>query len=570
MKRFSLTRADVFTLLFAPAIFIFQKKKRPVGIAVLLLSLLALSGCFRNYFKINSRPVSDSSSLATLKNSDKYFVIHLRNGFFALKNISANGSRIEGDLQTLPAERERFIYASQAPSKTYKSRDKALLFSEVHLYAQNENASDSTHISIPVTSISRVDIFEKDKGKTIGSYVLGSLGIYAGIGLIFAIIVLATCNCPQVYTYDGNQYNFKSGVFSGAIYSSLEKTDYLPLDNLAATNGKYIFKIANNQKEEQFINQVQLVSVEHTANVRVLLDRMGQPHTYGTNVIPGQPEKMSAEATEAIKHVDGNPYMFNENSDPKSELGSAVINFENSSAGKSGKLIIHAKNSLWSGYIFDEFSSLFGSKYQNWIAKQDKASRQSLEQWQQEQALPLMVYIKVGKDWKFVDYFPFTGNTAGRDMIMQIPLPQNEKSVKVKIESAYMFWEMDYAAMDFSADAPVAIGYLNPSLAATSNNEIKMQQLFAKDKEYAALKEDESINVEFNDAAREKDKETSWFLSSTGYYHSTKNYSGKTQLAELYQFRKKGAFNKFSMEKFKLGREALAKGINFTNAERGE
>lgn len=199
-----------------------------------------------------------------------------------------------------------------------------------------------------------------------------------------------------MYTFDGNQYNFKSGVFSGAIYSSPEKTDYLPLDNVQSIHGKYLFKLAYNQKEEQFINQVQLVNADHSDTTHVLLDRQGRPHTYSNDVMTGQAENVSKEVAEAIKYKDENVYMFNQQADRKAKFGSIILNFDKTNA-TDVKLIVHAKNTLWSGYIFDEFSSMFGSKYQSWIAKQDNADKKVLEKWQHDQALPLMVYIEKDK-----------------------------------------------------------------------------------------------------------------------------------------------------------------------------
>ncbi len=564
MKRFPFT-SDLIALLFAPVIFLLIKKKRMKGIIIISVSLVAFSGCFKNYFKINSNMISDSTSIATLRNSDKFVILHTKNSVYALKNISVNGNALEADLQAVPPEREKFINAKNSSTITYKSIDKAELFSEVHVYAPAERTTDSSHISIPFKKVSSVEVFEKDGGKTIGSYVLGGVGIVLGAFAIFAIILAIACNCPQVYTFDGSQYNFKSGVFSGAIYSSLEKTDYLPLDNLQSINGKYLFKLANNQKEEQFINQVQLINAEHSDNNQVLLDRKGTPYTYSTNVTVGQSENVSKEVAEAIKYKDGNVYMFNEQNDSKSSFGNVILNFVRTEGSDDGKLIIHAKNTLWSGYIFDEFSSMFGSKYQSWVSKQDNADRKVIEKWQQDQALPLMVYVETDKGWTFADYFPFTGNTAGRDMIMKLELPGNKRNVRVKIECTYMFWEIDYAAMDFSIDEPVKMNYLNPLVAITNNNEPKIAFVAQKDKDYAALKEDESLNVEFNTPSAIKGKENSLFLSSTGYYHSTKEYPGKTQTATLYQFKKKGAFNQFSKMKYNQARQALAKGINFSN-----
>lgn len=116
--------------------------------------------------------------------------------------------------------------------------------------------------------------------------------------------------------------------------------------------------------------------------------------------------------------------------------------------------------------------------------------------------------------------------------------------------------------MDFSADEPVKINYLNPATAVTNNNETKIAQLSARDKDYTALKEEESINIGFDKAAETTGRSNALFLLTTGYYHSKKRYTGKTQTATLYQFRKKGAFNEYSIMKNKYAQEALARGIN--------
>ncbi len=558
MKRPTIT--DLFILLFAPFIFLFIKGRRMAGIVILLTLTFAFSGCFKNYFKTKTLTISDSSVTA-LKNADKYFVVHLKNGFYNLRNITLNGNTIEGSVQALAPEREKFVMANNPAAKTYKSRDKSLLFSEVHLYAQDESATESSHVSIPLTSVSQIIVYEKDTGKTVASYLLGGVGIYLGVTALVGLILLATCNCPQVYTFDGDQYNFKSGVFSGAIYSSIEKTDYLPLDNIQSINGKYHFKLANNQQEVQFINQVQLISAEHSNSTNVLLDRKGTPYTYGNNLSRGRIENLSGPVEEVLQNKDGKVYMFEQQSDGKSLFGSVILNFTPTDDNGEGKLIVHAKNSSWSGYIFDEFSSLFGSKYQSWVSRQDNAKREVIEKWQQEQALPLTVYVETDNGWTFADYFPFTGNTAGRDMIMKLKLPKDKKNVRVKIECAHMFWELDYAAMDFSKDEPVKITQVAADVAK-ANDAIKLAELAAKDKSYVALKEDEALTVEFTQPSPVTGKTQSIFLSATGYYHSTKEYTGKTETAALYQFKKKGAFNRFSQIKYSQAKEALAKGIS--------
>jgi len=45
--------------------------------------------------------------------------------------------------------------------------------------------------------------------------------------------------------------------------------------------------------------------------------------------------------------------------------------------------------------------------------------------------------------------------------------------------------------------------------------------------------------------------ESSWFLISGGYYHSLEPITGKANYNELMKFRKQGAFDAFSRERYK-------------------
>jgi hypothetical protein len=129
-----------------------------------------------------------------------------------------------------------------------------------------------------------------------------------------------------------------------------------------------------------------------------------------------------------------------------------------------------------------------------------------------------------------------------------------------------MFWELDYAAMDFSKDATVKITYSNPLIATTNSKDSNLKQLSLKDKDYVSLKEEEALSVEFGALPTVKDKVHSQFLLTAGYYHNIKEYTGKAQTAKLYKFRKKGAFNQYSKAKYEYARDVLAKGIRLNTS----
>jgi hypothetical protein len=560
MKRLIPSPATAMAFLF-PIILFIVRKKRKAGVIYLLATFVLCLGCFENYFHTNSRQSISDTTLLNLQKAEKHFAVYLENGVYTINNIKINEKIIDADVEPLADYYKKFINPEKE-SNRYKKRDEENVFNEVQIYAKSHKLVDTAHLSLPMSSITRVDVFTKDKGRTNTNHVLSGIGLGLGIGLLVLLIAAAaSCNCPQVYTYDGNAFQFKSGVFSGAIYSSLERTDWLPLDSLVSTNGQYQFRVMNNQEEEQFINQVSLMKISHDAQTHVLLDRHGIIHTFQRPLLPRSTSLASNDAGQILSQRDGKSYQFTEKHDSSSVFGSVILDYDKPSNAKEAKLIINAKNTMWGGYIFNDFSSLFGTKYQKYQSRQDKGNREKLDRWQKDQALALMVYVETDKGWRFVDYFPTTGNTAGRDMIMHIKLPENSSDkIRIKLESAFMFWELDYASIDFSADQQLVPELIPASSALKSNSAgNELAKLASSDDQYSKLKQNEFLSIDF--AAPEQKGTSSYFLVSSGYYHSLKNYEGKPDIGMLKKFKKKGYFSEFSEKRFDEVQGLLAKGV---------
>ncbi len=551
MKRIPISPATLFMLLFVPILFLFIKRKRKLAIVYLLTICFLGSGCYQFFYSTNTKTSINDSTLAKLKTSNKYFIVHLKTGDYALKDISIDSNQLKAEVGPILSEHTYYLDPEPGTSPSYKKKQASEVLNEIHIYALTQTLTDSTHLSIPVSSITRVDMYEKNIKKTKTNHAISTVAVVViPIGILVALVAVA-CNCPQVYAYDGSQYQFKSGVFSGAIYSSLEKTDYLPLENPINVNGKYMFRLMNNQQEQQFINRLQLVHIPHDASTNVLLDRYGLIHTYQAPVAPITTSLIMDETGLTFRWRDGKTFMFDQKSDPASDFGSVIVSFDKPADVKQAKLIVNAKNSLWAGYVFEEFSSLFGDKFQKYQARQDKADRQKIERWQKDQALSLMVYVETDKGWQLTDYYPTTGNTAGRDMIMTVNIPDNNKNkVRIKLESAFMFWELDYVAMDFSQDINLKPEIIRVTTATKSEQETnEVSSLTSIDNLYSTLFQDEFLSVEFETPVTTP-SQSSYFLVSTGYYHSLKNYSGKADLVRLNHFKKKGFFSEYSESKF--------------------
>jgi hypothetical protein len=537
----------------APAIllpvYVIATRQKKTACVLLVFLSICLSGCFLHYYSVNTAPRVDDSVLERLQSANKYFILHARNGAYALKNLRVNNDLLQGDLEELPGEHLKYLVPGQGKLHRFPVRDRYIVLYEVHLYT-TQAAGDSARISLALKDINRMDVYDLNKAATTTSEVLSIVGItVAGIALIGGIAFLITCNCPQVYTGDGNKYEFTGALYSGAIYASLERQDYMPLPHIQPVGNQLLLKINNVQGEEQIINELKLLQVTHDPRDQALVDKYGQVLVFRHPVDPDHGQ---------------NHYPFNNRSadQPTSDL---TLDFKKPVGAGSGKLILHAKNSAWSGYLFHEFKALFGNYYAKWTAKKDRADPREMIRWQIDQGLPLLVSIKQNGSWKYIDYFATPGNTATREMIMSIDLSgiSAEDHVHVRLQTAFMFWELDYAGMDFSEDSAYAATVLpatslmkmgddtTRALQQCPFQQSQLQQLGEKDSSYTHLTGRDFLQAVFTvDTARTPNRAISWFLQSSGYYHIGNSTEGPPQIGELKAFLENGAFDQFSRRKY--------------------
>lgn len=556
MSRFSISP----TLLAFP-IFYLYKKSRTAFTASLLLLMATMSGCFINLYKTNRVNSADSAMIENLQNRQKVFIIHYKEGVSGIENMSVNNNMIAGTIVTPDNAHLQHLKPSKAKPNRLKKGFQEEALMEVHLYT-DEKKPDNGNLSLPLSAFNRVDVYEYNKSATTAARVLTITGIVAAVAVTaFLVAFLIACNCPQVYVADNGQYDFHGGLYSGAVYKSLERTDYMPIGSWDSQQQKLQMRIENATGEEQFINSVQLLRVEHAPGASALVDRHGKvflvsnplpPHSA---IAPGLGDVLDKVAKE-----DQQAYSFN-SAVAKKNFSNVVLTFGKPAEAQKATMIISGRNSDWSGYIYKEFNGLFGESFEKWQQQQDQADPAMLEAWQKNQALPLMVYVKDGNKWKHVDYFSMTGNTASRKMIMELKLPPtSEKTISIKLETVYRFWDLDYAAIDLSeSDADITTTYIDASTALTHDGTDKREELREKDKKYCYLTGSEAIDFEFLPLKKIDKKITSFFLVSSGYYHKLENGIGKAKTMELLKFRQPGAFDAFSKNKYQEANNQLKK-----------
>jgi hypothetical protein len=524
---------------------------KPVSWFIILSFLTMTNGCY--YYRVNRSSEPPAYTISKMQDEHKYIILHIDDKAWQLSDIIIEQENITGTISELYGIERYRIVKPDAPNRYRK--DQSQILNEVHIYTSEFTKTGSTKITFPIKAIFRIDIYDKATGATIASWGFSSLGIGIGAaGVLFIIILLTKSSCPFIYSYNGTDYIFTGEIFSGATQPGLERDDYLLLPSIASTAGTYKVKITNEVHEIQSINFAGLLVIDHSKNSSVLIDKNGIPYSFNKPVSPVKAECTGGNnILPLIAYRDTLLYSGNETKVGKNGIDEIVIKFIKPENAQSSKLIIRAKNSFWLDVLISKIHKLFGERYNSYSLKEAKTPGIKLRKWQLDQKIPLSVYIEKNGRWEFVDYFNIAGPMALRDDILPLNLKGiNSDTIKIKLTAGFLFWDIDYAGMDFSKNEvmkPLTV----PVKTAIDNNNIDIRGLLLNpDQNYYVQKQTGDEAFLTFDASVQQENDRSVFLHTRGYYKILREQTGKADKKKLKTFRKPNSVPAFSKETFDL------------------
>ena len=549
------TRLFNFRKIEFPGLVAIQKSRLSRYLAILLafLTLNMIQGCY--YFKVNTYRNPSSSKVSTLDNQGKNFILHFNDRTLQLTNVELRDQELLGEVSEIPRLLPRYVANPNKPNRYHKksNNNQTYLLNEVHLYIDEYTDLGNNKISIPVSSISKAEVYDKDTATTTGSWILGGLGIAAGVYLILAILVLIfKQSCPFIYIHDGNDYRFAGEIFSGAIQPGLERNDYLRLTGIKPTEGHYHLKVTNEVKEIQHINLMQLMVIDHPENTEVLNDKYGTTHTIALANEPLEAVTLTGEnVLPLVSGKDDRMYLFNGAATTGHNSDALFLTFDKPEPARKGKLLIRAKNSLWVENVFSGFHDKFGRIYKAFDRREEKRPAAELRELMASQGFPLSVYLKKNGSWELQDFYEIAGPMALKDDILAIDLGEiEEPQIQIKLETGFMFWEIDYAAIDYSENQKIDITTVGVAEALDENGLDVAPMISGDDRLYYSQP---IIGNEANlifDAPEPTNEARTVILHSKGYYKVLRDQTGKADWKELRTFREPGRMQKYSKELF--------------------
>jgi hypothetical protein len=532
------------------------KLSRPVfnGIALLLVAaLLNLTlGCTNN-MRYTTGAGNDMEIEKSIKDPYKIFLLHSDGEILSISPLTIKDSlvtcwmtgRVEyGNGYYIVTSRDGVTHQVKTPDSK-----------AVDLYVSGYDRLNDDKISFKLGDIKKIDytVSEID----IGATLLAGIGLVAGayLLLILVLMIMKGESCPFIYAYENGEYKFVGEIFSGATYPSLERHDYLALGDLESTDGQYRIKIANKVKEIQHTNLAELVVVDHPRDTKVVMDKNGTCQTLGSIQNPVKAVNLRGkDVSLELSKQDTLSYSGEGAPDQQAEKDGVVLTFERPAGADNAKLIIKAKNNLWLDYTFKCFHELFGSYYHKWEVRQSKVPGDSISNWMAAQGVFLQVSLKKNGVWERVEQFNLPGPMAYREDVLALDISGADPGpLEVKLEAGTLFWELDYAGIDFSSNTEVKTTVVTLSQATTNQGTDVASLLTADDDKYYSQPEigDEAVLTFAAPAAAGMSR--SVFLHSKGHYQILQDPKGRPDRKYLEAFLQPGRLNRFSLELLTAG-----------------
>jgi hypothetical protein len=539
-----------------------SKLPRPVynGIVLLLVAaLLNLTlGCTNNT-RFTKRAGEDIVITDHVQDPTKIILLHSHNGdpILHLSVVTVKDSLIKVmPAGTVEVRGEHYYYpSSDGMVKWMKTDDPRVVKVTVNKYTKVSNAE----VTFMLGDIAKIDytVSEVD----IAASILAGAAMVAGVFFLIAVIELATkgLSCPFVYVYEQGQYKFIGEIYSGATYPSLERHDYLALGDLGSTDGQYRIKIANKVKEIQNTNLAELVVIDHPQGSRAVMDKNGDCQTFSSLQNPVKAVNLKGkDVSLELSKQDTLSYSGDGTPDQQAETDGVVLTFDRPAGADSAKLLLKAKNNLWLDYTFKRFHEFFGSYYHKWEAQQSKVPGDSISNWMAAQGVFLQVSLKKNGAWERVDQFNLPGPMAYREDALALDISGADSGpLEIKLEAGTLFWELDYAGIDFSSNTEVKTTVV-PLSQATTEKGIDVAPLLNSDdgKYYSQPQIGEEAVLTFA-APASAGISRSVFLHSKGHYKILQDPKGRPDRKYLEAFLQPGRLNRFSLELLTSGLQGI-------------
>lgn len=522
------------------------------SIPFILLLILSGTSCTRFYIVKEDRKLEKYTQPRygswEYLDARNFIIVHQGNNVFELTSVKYDESTNLLNGVVNPTISTPLYYYNKALNKQiHISRrelgDKIRDLRQVHLFINDTSMNEQGICSLNLNDIYKVDISKQAEGVN----ALVAIPIVAASGIGFLAIV---CGCPHVYVDNGQQITFEKTLFTGAKSSQLERSDIKEIPDYFPDQNQLSLTIKNEEVEDQYIDQLSLLVVEHTPGIELAMEKEGKIFAY-QSVIPAASilDQDGKNQEVAVKEKDNIAYDFKPEN--LTDLSTLYATFNpNVTTGKSS-LILHVKNTKWSGYLYNEFNKLFGSEHAKWVEKNKDKSKEDREAWMRQEGIKLLVEVKRNGTWEPLSEVELVGDVAYEKLAIPVEL-SGIAPLEIRLRSGFHFWEVDYLGLATSNEGLIVNQTrIQPISVVNEQGHSNTEKILNSDNIYVTSTPSDAVNtITFEGIPVNQKFQRSLFIEAEGHYIMKTAYTGKPNYKRLSKFKKPGELSRFSKEQY--------------------
>lgn len=430
-------------------------------------------------------------------------------------------------------------------------------------------------VSIPLSDVRSVEV---RKANTVGTVVLVGVSALVAAGIVAAIADAAEddpppappppISCPLVYSWDGTAWRLDSGTFAGAFLAPLARTDVDNLVHLEPVDGWLRLRLANELSETDHVDALAVLAVDHPIGTSVAADATGRIHVVGAAVAPRSArDDRDRDALAALAAVDGWGWESSPTGRDTTEAGvlrdGVELVFDRPPGADRAVLLVDGQNTPWTSWLMQEFVAGHGRETDAWYAARNADPMGALALGAKLAAEAfLAVSVWDGNGWSVRGHVPEIGPELPKTTAVPLDLTGLEGPVlRVRLESAPMFWNLDRVVVDFAPGPAAEARWLTPATAEREGDGLSVADLLAAaDGREVVLEKGEAVRLEFPAPPAPEGLARSYLLASTGWYRIHAPPSDADPDPDVRRVETEpGAVSRLSVARANLGLEELAR-----------
>lgn len=463
----------------------------------------------------------------------------------------------------------------------------------------SRESNENPRIAVALSDVWRVEVNETNAVRTVG--LLMGLGALVALG-----VALATYDdswnwgggsgssssgsdtqfsCPLVYSWDGDDWRLDSGTFGGAILEPLARTDIDGLAHASAFDGELRLRLANELQETDYVDALDLLSVDHRPGTEVIPDGAGTRHGAGALHVVGELSAPLAarddhgrDALAAVLSVDG----WGWESSPTgrdtavaADVRSALdLEFRRPPGATGATLVVHGNNTPWAAWLMGDFVAAHGRDTDAWYAAMnaDPEASQKLGRALAQEAF-LSVSVWSGTGWEPRGLVWEAGPEVAKRQALHLDLRGVVgETVRIRLESAPLFWNLDQVAIDFSEGSEPAVEVVEPASALMEHDGRDVGVLLAAvDGAHLVLETGDAAELRFQVPPVPDGMARTYLIATTGWYRIRTRESDAPPRADLARIGSEpGAVSRMSVARMNEALTALNERSGFATGSEAD